>query len=334
MLPRLVKLIPVIILTLSCCFTPAPIAAASWLTTQFSCQEATSNNIVFRLTITNAAYAQDRLLPVSATLGEHGNYELGYDELSLYLVYKDADTEYFTEITSAAVLPSHINDLYGQGSGITVIEARIVPRLIYGADEWATSGILTISIGDTSYTDTENSSWEFVDPTAGLPLQPATLEVSYQGNNALLSWIPGSGATETIVVRGHAGYPQDINDGELVYRGTSTSVIDPDIVTYFGTTYYRAWSVNNCGLSINYAEQTTEGNMYGVIITLGLIAIAYIKRDTVMTIIAGISLLFSGYGIIDPDIGRNAIVQALPIILMSVYMIIRAAIYATNRREV
>lgn len=328
---RLLLVVLVSTSTLSFCITPAPIAAASWLTAQFSCQEASSTNIVFRLTLTNAAYAQDRMLPVSAALAEHGDYALDYDELSLYLVYKDSDTEYRTEITSNAVFPSHFNDLYGQGAGIAVIEARIVPRLIYGDDGWASSGILTISIGDTSYTDTENSAWEFVDPAADLPLQPVNLAVEYQGNNACISWTPGSGATETIVVRGHAGYPQDINDGELVYRGTSTSVIDPDIVTYFGTTYYRAWSVNNCGLSIDYAEQTTEGNMLYLIIVLAITAIAVIKQDPIMYIIAGVALMMYGFSIVDPVAMDKPVLKALPLVITGLYLIARAAMNAWSK---
>jgi hypothetical protein len=56
-----------------------------------------------------------------------------------------------------------------------------------------------------------------------------------------LTWVKGDGAQRTMVRRGTAGYPADINDGALVYFDTGTSVADTGL-SPATTYYYSAWS--------------------------------------------------------------------------------------------
>lgn len=105
-----------------------------------------------------------------------------------------------------------------------------------------------------------------------------------------ITWTKGTYATTTIV-KGKVGeYPQNIGDGYEVYNGNGENVTDwLDISLLDGNVYYRAWSHNDVGYSLTYAEDFVVGGGVGmaqalilipiVLIALGLTVAGYFRQD-------------------------------------------------------
>jgi len=124
---------------------------------------------------------------------------------------------------------------------------------------------------------------------SGLPSAPTNFTITQVGYNSYnISWTMGIAANTIIVRASEIEYPESVTGGILVYSGNSTWVIvtglDPNMTTY----YYRAWSENDYGYSLDYAEAIL-GNPLGIsqlIFALGLFGFALWKRDWIRTILS------------------------------------------------
>ncbi len=105
------------------------------------------------------------------------------------------------------------------------------------------------------------------------PSAPTNFKATASGNNIILSFTKGSGATNTVILRGDNRYPTSITDGTIVDNATGTSVTDTNQNSEIATKYYSAWSLDNStGLySLTYA--TTQG---GATVMLMVVIIALI----------------------------------------------------------
>lgn len=108
-----------------------------------------------------------------------------------------------------------------------------------------------------------------------LPEPPTNFTLTWEDTGISGTWTKGTGAINTIVRRGEAGYPATILDGTEVYRGTGTSFIDNEpqrgVDNVF---YYSAWSHNAAGYSDNYAKAKIGGeNMLILTITVVILAL-------------------------------------------------------------
>lgn len=66
-----------------------------------------------------------------------------------------------------------------------------------------------------------------------------------------LSWVRGSGDSETLVRWRADDYPADVNDGEFLYKGTA-STFDHTLLTSGKTYYYSAWGESGGSYSTAY----------------------------------------------------------------------------------
>jgi len=140
-----------------------------------------------------------------------------------------------------------------------------------------------INSGGTGYSAAMNFT------TLALPLAPTDFTITQIGYNTYkISWTKGIGADTTIVRASETGYPSSVADGYPVYSGNGTWVIvdglNPDMTTYF----YRAWSENEYGYSLDYAE-TVLGNPLGIsqlIFAMGLVGFALWKKGWIRILLA------------------------------------------------
>ena len=134
-----------------------------------------------------------------------------------------------------------------------------------------------------------NSTECSVAAGSGLPSAPTNFAITQIGYNSYnISWTMDIAAHAIIVRVSEIEYPESVTEGILVYSGNSTRVIvnglDPNMTTY----YYRAWSENDYGYSLDYAEAIL-GNPLGIsqlIFALGLFGFALWKRDWIRTILS------------------------------------------------
>ena len=140
-----------------------------------------------------------------------------------------------------------------------------------------------INSGGTGYSVAMNFT------TLALPLAPTNFTIIQVGYNSYnISWTMGIAASTTIVRASETGYPDGVTDGYPIYSGNSTWVIvtglDPNMTTY----YFRAWSENDYGYSLDYAEAILE-NPLGIaqlLFALGLFGFALWKKGWIRTILS------------------------------------------------
>ncbi len=70
-----------------------------------------------------------------------------------------------------------------------------------------------------------------------------------QGSDVRLSWrIPSDLDFSSVrIVRNHLGFPEDPNDGFVVYQGNGNSVIDNNILSRYSPVYYTAFAYDSSG---------------------------------------------------------------------------------------
>jgi len=153
---------------------------------------------------------------------------------------------------------------------------------------------------------------------ADVPQAPTDLTYTTDGNNVILDWARGLRADTTVIVRGENGYPMTPTDGEVVYDGAGTTVTDSGVNSEFRPLYYRAWSYNDWGYSIEYAEAEKGVLMTELFMVLGLTAFALWRREIWVYLPAVIALIFFGYRWIDTDI-----MFGLPFFALALFMTIK-----------
>lgn len=93
------------------------------------------------------------------------------------------------------------------------------------------------------------------------PGGPQDFQAVVYGGAVILSWIKGTGAERTVIVRKQGSYPVDRTDGAVVYNGTGVMTIDED-VTYGNWYYYVAWGyVSREGLA-QYSDDTGRDRVF------------------------------------------------------------------------
>ena len=96
-----------------------------------------------------------------------------------------------------------------------------------------------------------------------------------------ITWTKGEGAANTAIRAKYGSYPEDVDDGYLVYYGDGESCSDTAVSLDETATavHYRAWSEDEHGIfTAEWAEGTMEGigmTLIGfVMLALGLTAMA------------------------------------------------------------
>lgn len=85
--------------------------------------------------------------------------------------------------------------------------------------------------------------------------------------------------------------------------------------------------------AIAAAASSAMGQIIGLLLVIALVALAVTKRDAILYIIAGISVLLYSYGLMDADIAANPVVKAAPVMGLGLYMIIKAGLSAATSRK-
>lgn len=135
----------------------------------------------------------------------------------------------------------------------------------------------------------QGNSTEESFTTACLPSAPTDFTVTQIGiNSANITWTMGYAATSTVIVVGEGTCPANQTDGLEVYAGNGTSVIINGLMFELTTYCYRAWSLNEYGYSIDYAEDTI-GNAIGlpnILFVVGLCGYALWRKDWIRVLLA------------------------------------------------
>jgi hypothetical protein len=85
-------------------------------------------------------------------------------------------------------------------------------------------------------------------------------------------------------------------------------------------------------------------DMAQLLILAGLIILAMVvksaadadghsNRDPVLVILAGIAIILYSWGMIEPSIAGNTILQATPVSIAGLYLIMKAAVFALSSRK-
>ena len=107
-------------------------------------------------------------------------------------------------------------------------------------------------------------------------------------------------------------------DGVVVYDGVGTSVIDTGASTETNELYYRAWSYNDWGYSIEYAEARKGAIMTELFMVLGLTAFALWRKEIWVYIPALFALVFIGMRWAESDL-----LFGIPFFTLALFMAVR-----------
>jgi len=117
-----------------------------------------------------------------------------------------------------------------------------------------------------------------------------------------ITWTKGDGAAKTMIRAKYGSYPEDVDDGYLVYYGDGESCSDTAVSLDETATavHYRAWSEDEYGA---FTAEWVEGTMEGigvtlialVVLTLGLTVTGFWQRRVWLFVMAG--LAWFGFGI-------------------------------------
>lgn len=125
--------------------------------------------------------------------------------------------------------------------------------------------------------------------TIGLPLAPTNFTITRTGINSInITWVKDPTATLTVIRGSIGGYPESVTEDYLVYSGNGTFVEVEGLSLDFDN-YYRAWSWNEYGYSVDYAEAWIGGNtmllIAVVIIALVLTTLAFVLKHAILHMI-------------------------------------------------
>lgn len=191
---------------------------------------------------------------------------------------------------------------------------------------------------DTSVDVTITATGIVVEAPGGLIL---TYVTDYQVD---VDWTKSAGAEMTMVRAAVGRPPADRTQGYLIYYGNGTAASDTGVsLDETGAAiFYRAWSETLVGeWSPGYAENSIQGvgmtliaeqlvSLVQFLLVAAIVAWAVLKRDPVLYIIAGLTVLLYSYGLIEPDVAGNPLVRAAPVMGIGLYMIIKAGLSAAT----
>lgn len=162
---------------------------------------------------------------------------------------------------------------------------------------------------------TELSFW-----TVALPDAPTNFTITQVGDTIVnIGWTMGNRADSTIIRGASNGYPANMEGGYPVYSGNGTSVVVDSLNLDTSAYYYRAWSQNEYGYSVNYAEAYV-GNpigLPGIVFALGLCGFALWKKDW-LRILLSICIIIWGAFAMPYDIKIGAPLIAIGTILLAI----------------
>jgi len=142
-------------------------------------------------------------------------------------------------------------------------------------------------------------------PAFGLPGVPINFVVDYVSDYEVdITWTKDGEATHTMI-RGEWGdCPESESDGFEVYYGTGESYTHHiDMEATSEDICYRAWSYNDTGYSLNYAEGSTGGIAMTliafVILALGLTTLGLTTKQMALMMSSGMAWIgLGGYELI------------------------------------
>lgn len=135
--------------------------------------------------------------------------------------------------------------------------------------------------------------------TLFIPLAPTNFTITRTGTNDItINWTMGDGANTTVIRGSTDGYPETVTDGYLVYNSSGTSVNVTGLSLNLDRYYYRAWSWNSYGYSVDCAQAQIGGEgmlaMFLVVLALGVSGLFLWRRNIVFAIGASLSWLAIG----------------------------------------
>lgn len=108
----------------------------------------------------------------------------------------------------------------------------------------------------------------------GAPAAPANMSVMDIGKGYLFfTWDKGDGADNTVIVGKIGSYPEDRDDGAVIYNGNGSSFTDGVYDLDYETFYVRAWSENSSVYSLTYDELTAGGTFMDGMLLIIFIAL-------------------------------------------------------------
>jgi hypothetical protein len=137
--------------------------------------------------------------------------------------------------------------------------------LIYG-DSWYYRAWTYVAIdGLSQYSSTYAQAFE---TATGLPLAPtAFLMTQTNLNEATGTWVIGASASTTEIRWDINAYPATVTDGWEAYNGAGETFTKDGLLYDQYAYYWRAWSVNPAGYSVDYAQGTLGGENVAALAT-------------------------------------------------------------------
>ncbi|AQU02545.1 hypothetical protein B1773_00325 [Dehalococcoides mccartyi] len=80
--------------------------------------------------------------------------------------------------------------------------------------------------------------------------------------------------------------------------------------------------------AINAGFLSLAATLVNVLVMIAVVAAAFIKHDAWLYILAGISVTLYAWGQMDSGIAGNTILQNSPLIMLGLYLIVSAGVYA------
>jgi len=140
---------------------------------------------------------------------------------------------------------------------------------------------------------------------------PGNFTITYVSDSEVdLDWIKGPSVNNTMVRVKYGSYPEDRDDGYLVYYGTNNNCTDSSILlATYEVPYYKAWNQRNDGIweevgSEEEANFMSMSFLFTVLIILGLVLFvaAFRWRDILVSYAAALTWLAIGFWWIIGDI--------------------------------
>jgi len=109
---------------------------------------------------------------------------------------------------------------------------------------------------NTSYVNASSYDWGDEQYFLTKPEAPTSVSGTVVNTTTInISWVKGTGANNTVLVKKSTGYPSSVTDGTVLYNGTASFYIIEDVVSG-EKAYFRLWSY------ANWTTQYFEVNQY------------------------------------------------------------------------